>query len=67
MCKKNSEKWMILGGVALVGGLVVTLGVLQRRKTDPFAQANRLISRCNEKISEIEESVAGLQSIVQAA
>ncbi|HUT75165.1 MAG TPA: hypothetical protein VM221_10090 [Armatimonadota bacterium] len=66
MCK-HGETWMILGGVALAGGLVVALTFLQQRKADPLAQANRLISRCNHKISEIEESVAGLQTLVQAA
>ncbi len=66
MCK-GSNKWLILGGVALAGGLIVFLGALQRRRADPFAEAGRLISRCNEKISEIEESVAGLHSVVQAA
>jgi hypothetical protein len=66
MCK-HGETWMILGGVALAGGLVVALTFLQQRKTYPLAQANRLISRCNQKIGEIEESVAGLQTLVQAA
>ena len=63
----HSEKWLILGGVVLAGGLIVAVGLMQRRRMDPLAQASKLISRCNEKISEIEESVAGLQSIAQAA
>jgi hypothetical protein len=64
----NREKWMILGGLAFAGALVVTIELMRRRKTeDPLIQANRLIARCNDKISEIEESVAGLQDMVQAA
>jgi hypothetical protein len=64
----NREKWMILGGLAFAGVLVVTIELMRRRKTeDPLIQANRLIARCNDKISEIEESVAGLQDMVQAA
>lgn len=63
----SDEKWMILGGVALVGALIVVAGVLQRRKTDPLAQASKLIAHCNEKMSEIEQSLAGLRSVVQAA
>lgn len=64
---KRSDTWLILGGVALAGVLVVAFGRFQRRETDPLAQAHKLISRCNEKIAEIEESVAGLQGVVQAA
>lgn len=64
---KSSEKWLILGGLALAGALVVAIEVARRRKVDPLAQANKLIERCNRKVTEIEESVAGLQSAVQAA
>ena len=65
MCK-GSEKWFILGGAALVGGVILVLGALRRRRLDPLAEAGRLISRCNEKISEIEESVAGLHSVIES-
>ncbi|UCH34421.1 MAG: hypothetical protein JSV65_18145 [Armatimonadota bacterium] len=64
---KNGEKWLILGGLAFAASLVVAIEVIRRKRTDPLAQANRLIARCNDKISEIEESVSGLQSIIQAA
>ena len=64
----NREKWMILGGLAFAGAVVVTIELMRRRKAeDPLTQANRLIARCNDKITEIEESVTGLQSMVQAA
>jgi len=64
---KNSEKWLILGGVAFAGALVVSIEIMRRRKADPLDQANKLIARCNDKLSEIEQSVAGLCSIAQAA
>jgi len=63
---KNNEKWLILGGLAVAGALVVAVEMMRRRNVDPLAQANRLIDRCNDKISEIEDSVAGLRSLVQA-
>jgi len=64
---KSNEMWMIVGGLALAGVLIVGIEMLRRRRTDPLAQANRLITRCNEKISELEQSVAGIQSMVRAA
>jgi hypothetical protein len=63
---KNNEKWLILGGLVFAGVVVVTIEMIRRRNVDPLAQANRLIERCNDKISEIEDSVAGLRSLVQA-
>ena len=66
MCT-NNEKWWIIGGVALAGGLIVAVSLVQRKRLDPFAQASKLISRCNDKIDEIEHSVAGLQTAVRAA
>jgi len=64
---KNNEKWLILGGIAFAGAAVLTIEMIRRRKTDPLAQANKLIARCNDQLGEIEESVAGLRTIVQAA
>jgi hypothetical protein len=63
----NREKWMILGGLAFAGAVVLTVELMRHRKAeDPLIQANRLIARCNDKITEIEQSVAGLQSAVHA-
>jgi len=64
---KNNEKWLILGGLAFAAALVVTVELLRRKRSDPLAQANRLIERCNDRLSEIEDTVASLRSLVQAA
>ena len=63
----NNQKWMILGGVALAGTVVVVLEMIRRRRMAPLAQANKLIARCNDKIGEIEQSVASIRTMVQAA
>jgi len=65
--RKNSEKWLILGGLAFAGAAVLTIEIIRCRKTDPLSQANKLIARCNDQLSEIEQSVAGLRTMVQAA
>jgi len=64
---KNNEKWLILGGIAVAGIVVVTIETLRRRNADPLTRADKLIARCNDELSEIEESVAGLRTLVQAA
>jgi hypothetical protein len=67
MMSRNNEKWLILGGIAFAGAAVLTIEMIRRRKTDPLAQANKLIARCNDQLSQIEQSVAGLRTMVQAA
>jgi hypothetical protein len=64
---KNNEKWLILGGVAFAAAVVVTIELLRRRRSDPLTQANRLIERCNDRLNEVEDTVASLRSLAQTA
>jgi len=65
---RNGRAYWLLG-LAIVGGLLLTAGVLYQRgqAADPVDRANDLIARCNHKISEIENSLEHLQATIQPA
>lgn len=67
MATRSLAKILIAGTGSFAVALLVTLAVTRRvGQSDPGMRADRLISRCESKISEIESSLAHIKAAVES-
>lgn len=67
MTARSLAKIVIAGAGSFAVALLVTLAVTRRAaQSDPGTRVDRLISRCESKISEIEGSLANIRGAVQS-